>query len=143
MPANSAELRQVESSLLANSGILTEPIDVSVPVDTIGDSMVAVQGQQLATLRFDLWSVVKDLLSDPLLARSLVWRFSWCANQQGHRTVGELHTGDWWREQQQQLGQDANILAEIIYADETTINLKGRSLHPVYITLGNIPWEFR
>jgi hypothetical protein len=143
MPANGADLRQAENSLLANSGIVTEPIDVSVPADNSGNSMVVVQGQQLATLRFDMWSVLEDLLRDPVIAESLVWKFSWCTNQDGQRSIGELHTGDWWREQQLALGEDANILAVIVYADETTINLKGRSLHPVYLTLGNIPWEYR
>eukprot|EP00301_Raphidiophrys_heterophryoidea_P015780 c24618_g1_i1.p1 GENE.c24618_g1_i1~~c24618_g1_i1.p1 ORF type:complete len:150 (-),score=6.53 c24618_g1_i1:359-808(-) len=48
----------------------------------------------------------------------------------------------WWQSQQAQAG-NAPLLAVIMYADETTFNLEWGKVHPVYVTLGNLPISIR
>ena len=46
----------------------------------------------------------------------------------------------WWKITQESLPIGASILSIILYSDATTMDTLGKSqLHPIYVSLGNIP----
>ncbi|GET01209.1 hypothetical protein GLOIN_2v1783703 [Rhizophagus clarus] len=52
----------------------------------------------------------------------------------------EQNTGKWWKITQESLPTGSKLLSIILYSDATTTDTLGKSqLHPIYITLGNIP----
>ncbi|GET00176.1 hypothetical protein GLOIN_2v1783703 [Rhizophagus clarus] len=52
----------------------------------------------------------------------------------------EQNTGKWWKTTQESLPTGSKLLSIILYSDATTTDTLGKSqLHPIYITLGNIP----
>ncbi|RHZ69353.1 hypothetical protein Glove_284g16 [Diversispora epigaea] len=53
---------------------------------------------------------------------------------------GEQYTGNWWKKAKESIPSVAYILFIILYSDATTTDTLGKgSLHPIYISLGNIP----
>ncbi|GET56382.1 hypothetical protein GLOIN_2v1783703 [Rhizophagus irregularis DAOM 181602=DAOM 197198] len=52
----------------------------------------------------------------------------------------EQNTGKWWKTTQESLPTGSKLLSIILYSDATTTDTLGKSqLHPIYISLGNIP----
>ena len=46
----------------------------------------------------------------------------------------------WWKVTQESLPSGARLLSIILYSDATTTDTLGKSqLHPIYVSLGNIP----
>jgi|ERR671926_108997 hypothetical protein len=46
----------------------------------------------------------------------------------------------WWKTTQESLPEGAKLLSVILYSDATTTDTLGKSqLHPIYVSLGNIP----
>ncbi|GBC17182.1 hypothetical protein GLOIN_2v1838758 [Rhizophagus irregularis DAOM 181602=DAOM 197198] len=58
----------------------------------------------------------------------------------GESIYGEQNTGKWWKTTQESLPTSSKLLSIILYSNATTTDTLGKSqLHPIYITLGNIP----
>jgi hypothetical protein len=58
----------------------------------------------------------------------------------GQKLYSEQNTGNWWQRAEASIPPSACILSIILYSDATTTDrLEKNSLHPIYISLGNIP----
>src|SRR5205085_1800555 len=58
----------------------------------------------------------------------------------GESVYKEQNTGTWWKKTETSLPTGAKLLSLILYSDATTTDTLGKSqLHPIYISLGNIP----
>ncbi|RHZ84146.1 hypothetical protein Glove_85g148 [Diversispora epigaea] len=56
------------------------------------------------------------------------------------KSYGEQNSGNWWKRAERSISNHANILSIILYSDATTTDTLGKSsLHPIYVSLGNIP----
>ncbi|RHZ87318.1 hypothetical protein Glove_37g146 [Diversispora epigaea] len=56
------------------------------------------------------------------------------------QSYGEQYTGNWWKKVKESISSVAHILSIILYSDVTTTDTLGkRLLHPIYISLDNIP----
>ncbi|RHZ58979.1 hypothetical protein Glove_366g42 [Diversispora epigaea] len=59
---------------------------------------------------------------------------------ENEQSYGEQYTGNWWKKAKESIPSVAHILSIILYSDATTTDTLGKgSLHPIYISLGNIP----
>ncbi|RHZ80471.1 hypothetical protein Glove_135g39 [Diversispora epigaea] len=59
---------------------------------------------------------------------------------QGEKSYTEQNSGNWWKYAKASIPSSACILSLILYSDATTTDtLEKSSLHPIYISLGNIP----
>ncbi|RHZ59157.1 hypothetical protein Glove_365g188 [Diversispora epigaea] len=59
---------------------------------------------------------------------------------QGEKSYAEQNSGNWWKYTEASIPSSACILSLILYLDATTTDTLGKSsLHPIYISLGNIP----
>ncbi|RHZ54051.1 hypothetical protein Glove_431g41 [Diversispora epigaea] len=59
---------------------------------------------------------------------------------ENEQSYGEQYTGNWWKKAKESIPSVAYILFIILYSDATTTDTLGKgSLHPIYISLGNIP----
>jgi len=55
------------------------------------------------------------------------------------RVYGEQNSGEWWSTAESSLPIGAELLSIILYSDATNCDTLGKSsLHPIYISLGNI-----
>ena len=46
----------------------------------------------------------------------------------------------WWKTTEESLPPDAKLLSIILYSDATTTDTLGKNqLHPIYVSIGNIP----
>ncbi|RHZ76484.1 hypothetical protein Glove_197g119 [Diversispora epigaea] len=80
---------------------------------------------------------IKNLLSNPDILKNLMFRYE---NSKGEKSYGEQNSGNWWKRAERSISNHANILSIILYSDATTTDTLGKSsLHPIYISLGNIP----
>ncbi|RHZ72838.1 hypothetical protein Glove_238g18 [Diversispora epigaea] len=56
------------------------------------------------------------------------------------KSYGEQNFGNWWKYAEESIPSSAFILSIILYSDATTTDTLGKnSLHPIYLSLGNIP----
>ncbi|RHZ53306.1 hypothetical protein Glove_443g12 [Diversispora epigaea] len=61
-------------------------------------------------------------------------------NHQGEKSYAEQNSGNWWKYAEASIPSSACILSLILYSDATTADTLGKSsLHPIYISLRNIP----
>ncbi|RHZ72433.1 hypothetical protein Glove_242g221 [Diversispora epigaea] len=79
-----------------------------------------------------------------------IWDFSiWISNlggstvdqkqSDGETLYSEQYSGNWWKNAKASIRPEAHILSIILYSDATTTDSLGKSsLHPIYISLGNI-----
>ena len=146
LPDSIHELRREEQRLMKSKAIRDVTID-DVPrpfTKRDGFSMLHSTYQPKAYF-FDLFQQVEDLLTDTELYRYLNWRFNPSVSQEAkdQRSISDLNSANWWQHEQSILGKEANILAIILSMDETPVTFNGRSMHPVYLTLGNIPLDLR
>ncbi|RHZ84024.1 hypothetical protein Glove_86g255 [Diversispora epigaea] len=59
---------------------------------------------------------------------------------EGEKSYGEQFTENWWKSVNASIPSVAKVLSIILYSDATTLDTLGKSsLHPIYISLGNIP----
>jgi len=67
------------------------------------------------------------------------------ADSEGRRIYGEMYTGDWWWDAQDQLPAGATIVPVICASDITHLtNFSGdRHAWPLYLTFGNIRKDIR
>ncbi|RHZ47714.1 hypothetical protein Glove_571g8 [Diversispora epigaea] len=56
------------------------------------------------------------------------------------KSYGEQNSGNWWKYAEESIPSSAFILSIILYSDVTTTDTLGKNLlHPIYLSLGNIP----
>ena len=134
-----------EENVLASIKMRVLDMSSEPPLPFTTDNICMVSpDQQLSCMTYDLWQTIQDLLDDGEHAEFAQFRYDADPHPLTNLDVyGELWTGDWWKEQQAELGNDAMILALIFYADETNVTFNGRNMHPVYISLGNLHVEYR
>jgi hypothetical protein len=143
MPDSSHQLKVEEDRVLGETKMRV--LDLSTldqPFSTQGVCMIS-PNQRLSCMTYDLWDTVQDLLNDG--EHSVNAHFSYVDNatEPATQVLGELWTGEWWRDQQVLVGTYEKLLAIIIYVDETNVTFNGRNVHPVYISLGNLHVEYR
>jgi hypothetical protein len=136
------DIRDAELAVLRDCKFIVEPISLSVPTSATGGNMIT-NPEQLQVMHFDLWDVVQDLLADPELANACEWKFRPRETSEGARAYDEVVSAQWWQEEQQHCGSKTNILALIFASDEVPVTMNGRNVHPVYVTLANLPDHYR
>ncbi|RHZ83390.1 hypothetical protein Glove_95g39 [Diversispora epigaea] len=82
---------------------------------------------------------IKNLLSNPDILKNLMFRYE-NSKIEDEKSYGEQNSGNWWKRAERSISNYANILSIILYSDATTTDTLGKSsLHPIYVSLGNIP----
>ena len=96
------------------------------------------QAEHYSVLSRNLWEVASELLVEH--ADTIEWHATQRSDEQGQRVYGELHECDWWAQQ-----GPRKILCLLAATDATCVTGMGagRSMHPVYLTLGNLPLDVR
>ncbi|RHZ89156.1 hypothetical protein Glove_18g84 [Diversispora epigaea] len=62
----------------------------------------------------------------------------------GEKAYSEQYTGNWWKNTEASLLHGSNLLSIILYSNATTTDTLGKSsLHPIYISIGNISTKRR
>ena len=93
------------------------------------------------SIRKDPWEAIKEaFLSSPDLAPHLHWSFE-PTSVQRERVYGEPWTGDAWRDIERSLPIAHRPLMLILSSDGADV--KGRSVHPVYVLPANLPLHLR
>ncbi|RHZ77270.1 hypothetical protein Glove_183g4 [Diversispora epigaea] len=84
----------------------------------------------------------QNLLSNPEISQLFVYDYK-KLEIENEQSYGEQYTGNWWKKAKESIPSIAHILSIILYSDATTTDTLGKgSLHPIYISLGNIPtWK--
>ena len=143
-PTSLKMLRDVEDAVYSQAALRTCHFkDIEVPVSRSGVGMINVW-QDLKAVTYDLYEIARDLLNDGDHAQWAVWKHSQDVGEgTGLRAFNEVWTGNWWMRQQAMLGSHANILAFILYVDETHVTYNGRNMHPIYMSLANLHLSFR
>ncbi|RHZ74559.1 hypothetical protein Glove_221g5 [Diversispora epigaea] len=82
---------------------------------------------------------IKNLLSNPDILKNLMFRYE-NSKIEDEKSYREQNSGNWWKRTERSISNHANILSIILYSDATTTDTLGKSsLHPIYVSLGNIP----
>ncbi|RHZ78931.1 hypothetical protein Glove_154g41 [Diversispora epigaea] len=82
---------------------------------------------------------IENLLSNPEIFQLFVYDYK-KLEIENEQSYGEQYTGNWWKKVKESIPSVAYILSIIFYSDATTTDTLGKgSLHPIYISLGNIP----
>ncbi|GBC29865.2 hypothetical protein GLOIN_2v1785873 [Rhizophagus irregularis DAOM 181602=DAOM 197198] len=87
----------------------------------------------------NLIQCIKNILTVPDITQNFALSYE---NYEYNREsiYSEQTTGKWWKTTQESLPTGSKLLSIILYSDATTTNTLGKSqLHPIYISLGNIP----
>ncbi|RHZ67642.1 hypothetical protein Glove_300g111 [Diversispora epigaea] len=82
---------------------------------------------------------IENLLSNPEITKHFAYDYE-DLTFEGEKSYGEQFTGNWWKSVNASIPSVAKVLSIILYSDATTLDTLGKSsLHPIYISLGNIP----
>ena len=136
-------LMDAESMMHASTSVRSCNFDdIPIPVSRSGLRMVN-PWQDLKCVTYDIFDVARDLLNDGERGTYAKFKYSPEFGSSGQRLYGEVWSGNWWKREQELLGPDANILAFILYVDETHITYNGRNMHPIYMSLANLHLTYR
>ncbi|RHZ44821.1 hypothetical protein Glove_709g88 [Diversispora epigaea] len=81
---------------------------------------------------------IKNILSISDISQNFLLRFE-NFKYKGEKAYSEQYTGNWWKNTEASLPHNSNLLSIILYSDTTTTDTLGKSsLHPIYISIGNI-----
>jgi hypothetical protein len=86
--------------------------------------------------------VIGKLFCNPLFGDKMAFVPEKHTDPQGNRRYSEIHWSDfWWNLQDSgDIPEGATIVPVLLAIDETHLNIIGRTkVHPVYLTIGNIP----
>ncbi|POG68665.1 hypothetical protein GLOIN_2v1480628 [Rhizophagus irregularis DAOM 181602=DAOM 197198] len=87
----------------------------------------------------NLIQCIKNILAIPDITQNFALSYE-NFEYNGESIYGEQNTGKWWKTTQESLPTCSKLLSIILYSDATTTDTLGKSqLHPIYITLNNIP----
>ncbi|RHZ82944.1 hypothetical protein Glove_102g58 [Diversispora epigaea] len=82
---------------------------------------------------------IEILLSNSEILQHFIFKYE-NKKHQGEKSYAEQNSGNWWKYAEASIPSSACILSLILYSDATTTDTLGKSsLHPIYISLGNIP----
>ncbi|RHZ64408.1 hypothetical protein Glove_325g21 [Diversispora epigaea] len=82
---------------------------------------------------------IENLLSNSEISQLFVYDYK-KLEIKNKQSYGKQYTGNWWKKAKESIPSVAYILSIILYSDTTTTDTLGKgSLHPIYISLGNIP----
>ncbi|RHZ45098.1 hypothetical protein Glove_691g29 [Diversispora epigaea] len=82
---------------------------------------------------------IEILLSNSEILQHFIFKYE-NKKHQGEKSYAEQNSGNWWKYAEASILSSACILSLILYSDATTTGTLGKSsLHPIYISLGNIP----
>ncbi|RHZ65586.1 hypothetical protein Glove_314g17 [Diversispora epigaea] len=82
---------------------------------------------------------IEILLSNSEILQHFIFKYE-NKKHQGEKSYAEQNSGNWWKYTEASIPSSACILSFILYSDATTTDTLGKSsLHPIYISLGNIP----
>lgn len=141
-PTTGTSVTKEMDGLLKDESYHTHPLsELQMPMTEDGDQMVYLtSNDKCPTVYFhSIIDIVQSLLAGAKpsdIQLTYVERYS----SSDTRTYKELYHSNWWKRHGQ---AEQNIVAVIVYSDATTINFRGRSMHPVYVTLGNFPRNVR
>ena len=143
-PTTLAQLREVEKRFDDSTHLRHCTFDdIQIPVSRGGLDMVN-KWQDLKCVTYDLFRLATDLLNDGDHKNHVQWHYSpEYLVATGAQVYCEMWSGNWWKRQQDALAPGAKILAFILYVDETHVTYNGRSMHPIYMSLGNLHLSFR
>lgn len=118
--------------------------DIAVPVNPRGQPMV------LQPSNSDKWPIVYyhsllDTIQELMMTiapGNITLHHVKMATRHGERQYRELYHSQWWADVVHQ-SRVKQLVAVIVFSDATSVNFNGRSMHPVYITLGNFPRQVR
>ncbi|RHZ87700.1 hypothetical protein Glove_32g10 [Diversispora epigaea] len=83
-------------------------------------------------------SCIENLLSNPDIIKNFIYKYQFLQSD-GETLYSEQYSGNWWKNVEASIRPEAHILSIILYSDATTTDSLGKSsLHPIYISLGNI-----
>ncbi|RHZ65110.1 hypothetical protein Glove_319g91 [Diversispora epigaea] len=83
-------------------------------------------------------SCIESLLSNPDIIKNFIYKYQFLQSDR-ETLYSEQYSGNWWKNTEASIQLEAHILSIILYSDATTTDSLGKSsLHPIYISLGNI-----
>ena len=87
----------------------------------------------------DLMQCIKNILAVPDITQNLALSYE-NYEREGESVYKEQNNGMWWKNTEASLPMGAKLLSLILYSDATTTDTLGKSqLHPIYLSIGNIP----
>src|SRR5579859_4492157 len=87
----------------------------------------------------DLMQCIKNILAVPDITQNLALSYE-NYEREGESVYKEQNNGMWWKNTETSLPMGAKLLSLILYSDATTTDTLGKSqLHPIYLSIGNIP----
>ncbi|KAI0088972.1 hypothetical protein BDY19DRAFT_1006916 [Irpex rosettiformis] len=110
---------------------------------------IELEGSTFDVYYRDVIACIRALFTDKSFAPYLVFapERHYSDERQENRLYHDMHTGKWWWTTQEKLDRrspGATVIPVIIASDKTQITLfGGKSMYPVYITIGNIPKQLR
>ena len=82
---------------------------------------------------------IKNILAVPDITQNFALSFE-NYEHEGESVYKEQNNGIWWKNTEGSLPTGAKLLSLILYSDATTTDTLGKSqLHPIYLSIGNIP----
>src|SRR6266480_4397124 len=82
---------------------------------------------------------IKNILAVPDITQNFALSFE-NYEREGESVYKEQNNGMWWKNTEGSLPTGAKLLSLILYSDATTTDTLGKSqLHPIYLSIGNIP----
>src|ERR1041385_5086602 len=82
---------------------------------------------------------IKNILAVPDITQNFALSFENYVHE-GESVYKEQNNGIWWKNTEGSLPTGAKLLSLILYSDATTTDTLGKSqLHPIYLSIGNIP----
>nr|CAG8690710.1 9070_t:CDS:1 [Entrophospora candida] len=86
---------------------------------------------------------VSEIFSNKEIFNASVFNYQKVYNN-NKRCYKELYNSNWWEEIEKNNPPGCKILSIILYSDKTNCDSLGKtSRHPIYLTSGNIPCEYR
>ncbi|RHZ75790.1 hypothetical protein Glove_209g4 [Diversispora epigaea] len=86
---------------------------------------------------------IKNILSISDISQNFTLRFK-NFKYKGEKAYSEQYTGNWWKNTEASLPDGSKLLSIILYSNATTTDtLSKSSLHPIYISIGNISTKRR
>ncbi|CAH1758024.1 2170_t:CDS:2 [Entrophospora sp. SA101] len=104
---------------------------------------ITIKGKSYDFYYQDIFSAVEGILERQEILEECHWDYenNYVDNE---KIYGEQYECNWWKDATMQLPKNTSLLSIIIYSDATTCDKLGKkNLHPIYITLGNLPYRIR
>ncbi|RHZ86192.1 hypothetical protein Glove_54g77 [Diversispora epigaea] len=97
-------------------------------------------GQEYFIHYHPIKNCIENLLSNPEILKHFMFKYE---NSEEEKSYGEQNSENWWKYAEESIPSLAFILSIILYLNATTTDTLGKnSLHPIYLSLGNIPTYF-